>query len=1008
MHVRLFAAAQHLERVAPDALHGGNVHPLAAGVDLRQVRAEGHAVEPRQLPGKQSALDAGVDGFHLRIAAVLFAEDRDHALAQRRVLAVFPRGVVARDGHRAAELRHQAAQACDEHLLLRGHAAAHAERRLHGVRIRRQDAEIQRRLHETRNVPAHGLNAVRQAAEHAHGALRGRLVHRRLLRLGCVNAHGHIRVGGRVFVPERGVHVRDRRLRGGCIGHGDDGPALARDGVILQAAGDGDEPQRRARADGVQHAAHEEVCVAAALVDLCARVAAEQTADRHGQRCAGKRRARDRQRAHGHVAAGAADGEHALVLGVEVEHRAPLQHGGVQCGRAEHAGLLIDGDDDLERGVGDVVRSQDRQRHGHGDGVVPAERCAACADRIAVHEEVEPLAGHVLRAVRRSLADHVHVPLQDDRGGGFIPRRAGCEDDDIVVRVLNAAQLMFGCEANKVIADGFCVAGAVWDGAQLLKTGKDSARLQMIENRHDKSPLLVKWTRRTRCCARRGWLRFGRDLHPGQGGADVAGEQQTQAADLRLEILFHPVFEPFVENVRDAEAVEVAHELFVRLAHAQAVGLCLHIAAHHFPGNAVHMLFQLQTVRGGVDVVHGALVLTREAGGGDHALFPTAGRLKFIERALGLAAQDGIEQLIQVGVMIIKRPACDLAFFHELRYGDLVKRLLGQQLQERILDGGFSQMCQAGSHLSGRAARSLRGRLCVLCGEIFDVRIAVPPGDSIAHECIDFLMQGPAGAARRQGCVRVDRLADNDGDARRQKPQQLPLPVDDHHADGGHLLAHRIGKRCVRERADTIIIWPDVRLRVDHDGLAALEPPVDRGQKLPRAVDRVGQRDGPEHLHDVAHTRNGDCVRRGDDVCAARERQQRRDEGIRQRVRVVTVEKIAAGQLAQRFAVFDPQAENELAVQKQKRRHDQPVDDERERLPDRAGVLIRKVGADRLRPDVPVRRREVVVQRVVIIDGLAAHAGSPRRATASKSICSIWRMQLCCSNCVPLSRYFRL
>ena len=50
------------------------------------------------------------------------------------------------------------------------------------------------------------------------------------------------------------------------------------------------------------------------------------------------------------------------------------------------------------------------------------------------------------------------------------------------------------------------------------------------------------------------------------------------------------------------------------------------------------MLFQLQTVRGGVDVVHGALVLTREAGGGDHALFPTAGRLKFIERALGLAA----------------------------------------------------------------------------------------------------------------------------------------------------------------------------------------------------------------------------------------------------------------------------------------------------------------------------------------------------------------------------------
>ena len=199
-----------------------------------------------------------------------------------------------------------------------------------------------------------------------------------------------------------------------------------------------------------------------------------------------------------------------------------------------------------------------------------------------------------------------------------------------------------------------------------------------------------------------------------------------------------------------------------------------------------------------------------------------------------------------------------------------------------------------------------------------------------------------------------------------------------------------------------------MRLRVDHNGLTALQPPVQRGEKLPRAVDRVRQRDGPEHLHDVAQARDGDCVRRGDNACPLRERQQRRDKGIRERVRVVAVEKAAAGQVTQRLAVFDPQAENELAVQKQERRHDQPVDDERERLPDRAGVLIGKVGADRLRPDVSVRRRKVIVQRVVIINGLAAHVGSPHRATASKSICSICRMQLCCSNCVPLSRYFRL
>ena len=142
--------------------------------------------------------------------------------------------------------------------------------------------------------------------------------------------------------------------------------------------------------------------------------------------------------------------------------------------------------------MGNVVRIQDRQRHGHGDAVVPAERRAARADRVAVHEEVQPLAGHVLRAVRRGLADHVHMPLQDDWGGGFVPRCARGEDDDIVVRVLNAAQMMRSREADEVIADCFRAAGAVRDSAQLLKIEKDGTRLQMIENGHDKSPMLVK------------------------------------------------------------------------------------------------------------------------------------------------------------------------------------------------------------------------------------------------------------------------------------------------------------------------------------------------------------------------------------------------------------------------------------------------------------------------------------------------------------------------------------
>ena len=84
------------------------------------------------------------------------------------------------------------------------------------------------------------------------------------------------------------------------------------------------------------------------------------------------------------------------------------------------------------------------------------------------------------------------MPLQDDRGGRFIARCAGGEENDVVVRVLNAAKIVRRGEAYKIITDGFRVAGAMRDGAQLLKIGKHGLRLQMIENGHDKAPLLVK------------------------------------------------------------------------------------------------------------------------------------------------------------------------------------------------------------------------------------------------------------------------------------------------------------------------------------------------------------------------------------------------------------------------------------------------------------------------------------------------------------------------------------
>ena len=43
-----------------------------------------------------------------------------------------------------------------------------------------------------------------------------------------------------------------------------------------------------------------------------------------------------------------------------------------------------------------------------------------------------------------------------------------------------------------------------------------------------------------------------------------------------------------------------------------------------------------------------------------------------------------------------------------------------------------------------------------------------------------------------------------------------------------------------------------------------------------------------------------------------------------------------------------------------------------------------------------------------LLRGGYIHDGGYAKAHGHRGICSIWRMQLCCSNCVPLSRYLRL
>ena len=115
---------------------------------------------------------------------------------------------------------------------------------------------------------------------------------------------------------------------------------------------------------------------------------------------------------------------------------------------------------------------QNGQDHGHGDPVVSAQRGILGPDPLTVGHQVQSLHRHILGAVLRLGADHVHVALQDDGSSPLIARRGLLPDDQVVGIVLPVLQAQLPGKARTQVADRLDVAAAVRHGAQLFKIGR--------------------------------------------------------------------------------------------------------------------------------------------------------------------------------------------------------------------------------------------------------------------------------------------------------------------------------------------------------------------------------------------------------------------------------------------------------------------------------------------------------------------------------------------------------
>ena len=219
-------------------------------------------------------------------------------------------------------------------------------------------------------------------------------------------------------------------------------------------------------------------------MDLRPGVSAGESAHRHSHARPVKGGAGQGEQASAGIASGAADGEDALRLRIQVQHLPALQRGDVDGGRPQQADLLVHGEHRLQTGVRQALRVQKGQGHRYGDAVISPQGGALGIDKVPVHRQVQPLPAHVLLTVGGLLTDHIQMSLKDHRGRGLIAGRGLLDDDDIVVPVLVVLQSPGPGEVRAPVADGLGVPGAVGDSAHLLKKTEHAFGFQMLQYVH--------------------------------------------------------------------------------------------------------------------------------------------------------------------------------------------------------------------------------------------------------------------------------------------------------------------------------------------------------------------------------------------------------------------------------------------------------------------------------------------------------------------------------------------
>ena len=180
---------------------------------------------------------------------------------------------------------------------------------------------------------------------------------------------------------------------------------------------------------------------------------------------------------HNVHAAGGTDNKLALGLIVEVEQDVALQGAGLEIVDAIHAGLLVNGEDGLQRAVLEGLVLKDGHSGGYAHAVVGAEGGALSLHPVAVDVCLDGVGQEVVGGILSLLGHHVHVTLQGNHGAVLHAGSGRHAHDDVAGIVLKGLEAVALCPLQEKGLNLFKVSAGTRHLGQGVESFPDALRL---------------------------------------------------------------------------------------------------------------------------------------------------------------------------------------------------------------------------------------------------------------------------------------------------------------------------------------------------------------------------------------------------------------------------------------------------------------------------------------------------------------------------------------------------